>query len=143
LIPEEALVRYHLCYGTFPAWPMHEAKSMELLVRMANYAMEHSGRTVDFLHLAGPRDLRSEDGRFFEPLRGLRAPDARVYLGIVLPIDGADGLRRRHATALKYLNDFGVAMYCGFGRQPGQDGMETMREHCRVVKEVLGAIRTG
>jgi hypothetical protein len=143
LIPEETLVGYHLCYGTFPAWPMHEAKSMELLVRMANYAMEHSGRTVDFLHLAGPRDLRSEDRRFFEPLRGLRAPDTRVYLGIVLPIDGADGLRRRHATASKYLDDFGVAMYCGFGRQPGQDGMETMREHRRVVEEVLGAIRSG
>ena len=47
------------------------------------------------------------------------APDTRVYLGIVLPIDGADGLRRRHATASKYLDDFGVAMYCGFGRQPG------------------------
>ena len=142
-IPEEVLVGYHLCYGTFPEWPMHEAKDMELLVSMGNYAMEHSGRQVDFLHLAGPRDLRSEDGRFFAPLRGLRASDTRVYLGIVLPIDGADGLRRRHATASKYLDDFGVAMYCGFGRQPGQDGTETMREHRRVVAEVLGAIHTG
>jgi hypothetical protein len=142
-IPEETLVGYHLCYGTFPSWPMHEAKDMELLVRMANYAMEHSGRQVDFLHLAGPRDLRSEDDRFFEPLRGLRAPDTRVYLGIVLPVDGADGLRRRHATASKYLDDFGVAMYCGFGRQPGADGMETMREHRRVVEEVLGATKAG
>src|SRR3954471_12823566 len=139
LIPEEALVGYHLCYGTFPAWPMHEAHDMELLVRMANYAMEHSGRQVDWLHLAGPRDLRSEDGRFFEPLRGLRASDTRVFLGIVLPIDGEEGLRRRHATASKYLDDFGVAMYCGFGRQPGQDGQETMREHRRVVTEVVGA----
>jgi hypothetical protein len=112
---------------------------MELLVRMANYAMEHSGRQVDWLHLAGPRDLRSEDGRFFEPLRGLRASDTRVFLGIVLPIDGVNGLRRRHATASRYLDDFGVAMYCGFGRQPGQDGMETMREHRDVVKSFLGA----
>lgn len=137
LIPEETLVGYHLCYGTFPAWPMYEARDMELLVRMANYAMDHSGRQVDWLHLAGPRDLRSEDGRFFEPLRGLRASDARVFLGIVLPVDGESGLRRRRATASKYLDDFGVAMYCGFGRQPGQDGMETMREHRDVVKAVL------
>jgi hypothetical protein len=139
LIPEATLVGYHLCYGTFPSWPMHEARDMELLVRMANYAMEHSGRRVDWLHLAGPRDLRSEDGRFFEPLRGLRASDTRVFLGIVLPIDGADGLRRRHATASRYLDDFGVAMYCGFGRQPGQDGMETLREHRDVVKSVIRA----
>jgi hypothetical protein len=30
-------------------------------------------------------------------------------------------------------------MYCGFGRQPGEDGMETMREHARVVR----ALRDG
>ena len=137
LIPEQTLVGYHLCYGTFPVWPMHEARDMELLVRMANYAVGHSGRPVDFVHLAGPRDLRSEDDRFFEPLLGLNVPDTRVYLGIVLPVDGVDGLRRRHATASKYLDDFGIAMYCGFGRQPGQDGMETMREHRRVVRAVL------
>jgi hypothetical protein len=139
LIPEETLVGYHLCYGTFPSWPMHEAQDMELLVRMANYAAGHSGRQVDFLHLAGPRDLRSQDERFFEPLLGLHVPDTRVYLGIVLPVDGVDGLRRRHATASKYLDDFGIAMYCGFGRQPGQDGMQTMREHRDVVETVVGA----
>jgi hypothetical protein len=143
LIPEETLVGYHLCYGTFPAWPMHEPHDMELAVRMANYAMEHSGRPVDFLHLAGPRDLRSEDARFYEPLRGLRAADTRVFLGIVLPIDGEEGLRRRRATASRYLDDFGVAMYCGFGRQPGQDGMETMREHRAVVESVVGARTAG
>jgi hypothetical protein len=141
MIPEDVLVGYHLCYGTFPAWPMYEAKDMSLLVKMAHYAIAESGRPVDFLHLAGPRDLRSEDDRFFAPLADLNVPDTRVYLGIVLPVDGAEGLRRRHATASKYLADFGVAMYCGFGRQPGQDGMETMREHRRVVEEVVGATR--
>jgi hypothetical protein len=112
---------------------------MQLLVRMANYAAGHSGRPVDFVHLAGPRDLRSQDERFFEPLLGLHVPDTRVYLGIVLPVDGIEGLRRRHATASKFLDDFGVAMYCGFGRQPGQDGMQTMREHSQVVRELLGS----
>jgi hypothetical protein len=34
------------------------------------------------------------------------------------------------------LSDFGVAMYCGFGRQPGQDGLETMRDHSRVVRSL-------
>ncbi|UGS36144.1 hypothetical protein [Capillimicrobium parvum] len=139
MIPEQVLVGYHLCYGTFPAWPMYEARDMSLLVKMANYAVQESGRPVDFLHLAGPRDLRSEDSRFFAPLADLDTPDTRLYLGIVLPVDGVDGLRRRHATASQYLDDFGVAMYCGFGRQPGQDGMETMREHRRVVAEVLAA----
>jgi hypothetical protein len=134
LVPEETLLGYHLCYGTFPEWPMFEARDLGLLVRMANYAVEHSGRTVDWVHLAGPRYLRSEDDRFFQPLADLRPGSARVFLGIVLPVDGLAGARRRHATASRYLDDFGVAMYCGFGRQPGQDGAETLREHRRVVE---------
>jgi hypothetical protein len=129
LIPEEVLVGYHLCYGTFPEWPMYEARDMGLLVRMANYAVAESGRAVDWLHLAGPRYLRSQDDRFFAPLRELRPGEARVYLGIVLPLDGVPGLLLRKATAARHLADFGVAMYCGFGRQPGKDGMETMRDH--------------
>lgn len=67
LIPEDVLVGYHLCDGTFPEWPMYEARDMGPLVRMANYAVANSGRAVDWLHLAGPRYLRSEDDRFFQP----------------------------------------------------------------------------
>jgi hypothetical protein len=136
LIPEEVFVGYHLCYGTFPEWPMYEPGDMGVLVRMANFAVAHSGRRVDWLHLAGPRYLRSEDKRFFRPLVDLEPRVARVFLGIVLPIDGAAGLARRHSTASRYISDFGVAMYCGFGRQPGSDGMETMREHSRVVRSL-------
>ena len=138
LIPEQVLVGYHLCYGTFPEWPMYEARDMGLLVRMANFAVANSGRTVDWLHLAGPRYLRSEDRSFFRPLVDLEPGDARVFLGIVLPIDGEAGLRRRLATASRYLEDFGVAMYCGFGRQPGTDGTQTMREHAQVVRAARG-----
>jgi hypothetical protein len=136
LIPEQTLVGYHLCYGTFPEWPMYEARDYQLLVRMANFAIAESGRTVDWLHLAGPRYLRSEDRSFFRPLVDLEPRAARVFLGIVLPLDGAPGLHRRHRTALRYLPDFGVAMYCGFGRQPGQDGDETMREHSEVIRSL-------
>lgn len=138
LIPEEVLVGYHLCYGTFPEWPMYEAQDMSVMVRMANHAVAESGRRVDWLHMAGPRYLRSEDERFFAPLRDLDAGDTRVFLGIVLPIDGIPGLRRRHATASRFLEDFGVAMYCGFGRQPGRDGDETMREHAETVRALPG-----
>jgi hypothetical protein len=138
LIPEDVLVGYHLCYGTFPEWPMYEARDLGLLTRMANFAVTHSGRRVDWLHLAGPRYLRSEDRGFFAPLSGLVPGDARVFLGIVLPLDGEPGLRRRVATASRYCEDFGVAMYCGFGRQRGADGMATMREHAQVVRDVRG-----
>jgi hypothetical protein len=136
LFPEEVLVGYHLCYGTFPEWPMFEARDMGELVRMANYAVAESGRPIDWLHMAGPRYLRSEDESFFAALADLEVGATRTFLGIVLPLDGVSGLKRRHATARIYLRDFGVAMYCGFGRQPGKDGDETMRDH----SETVGAI---
>jgi hypothetical protein len=139
LLPEDVLVGYHLCYGTFPDWPMFEARDMGTLVRMANYAVANSGRQVDWLHMAGPRYLRSEDTSFFAPLADLDIGETRPFLGIVLPIDGIPGLRRRHATASRFLPDFGVAMYCGFGRQPGKDGMETMREHSETVRSIAAA----
>jgi hypothetical protein len=136
LIPEEVLVGYHLCYGTFPSWPMHEPRDLGLLVRMANYAVANSGRTVDWLHLAGPPYLRSEDDSFFQPLDGLDPGDARVFLGIVLPVDGIPGLQRRKTTASRHLGEFGVAMYCGFGRQPGEDPDATMRDHQAAVRSL-------
>jgi hypothetical protein len=136
LIPEQTLVGYHLCYGTFPEWPMYEAQDLSVLVKMANFAVANSGRQVDWLHLAGPRYLRSEDERFFRPLADLDIGDTRVYLGIVLPIDGLPGLERRHATASRFLGEFGVAMYCGFGRQPGRDGRQTMVDHRDTVQAI-------
>jgi hypothetical protein len=128
-VPEEMLMGYHLCYGTYPEWPIYEARDMGLVVRMANFAVANSGRPVDWLHLAGPRYLRSEEDRFFAPLRDLDVGSTRVFLGIILPIDGVEGARRRHATASRHLDDFGVAMYCGFGRQPGRTPSETLRDH--------------
>src|ERR1700743_539278 len=99
LIPEETLVGYHLCYGTFPEWPMYEARDMGLLVRMANFCVASAGRPVSGLHLPGPRYLRSEDKSFFRPLADLEPADARVFLGIVLPLDGAAGRGARWVHA--------------------------------------------
>src|SRR6202012_1016234 len=53
LIPEQTLVGYHLGYGTFPEWPMYEARDMARLVRMATFAVANSGRPVAWGPLAG------------------------------------------------------------------------------------------
>ena len=76
LIPEEVLVGYHLCYGTFPEWPMYEARDMALLVRMANFAVAKSGR---------PRGLAAP-GRAAVPAQ--RGPQ-------LLPAAGRPGSGRR------------------------------------------------
>jgi hypothetical protein len=38
-----------------------EARDLALLVQMANFAIANSGRTVDWIHMAGPKYLRSEE----------------------------------------------------------------------------------
>ena len=132
-VPEEALLGYHLCYGTYPEWPMFEARDMALLVRMANEAAAQSARAVDFIHMAGPRTTRSDDDSFFAPLRDLDIGNARVFLGLAMAIDGEDGLRIRTETARRHLADFGIANFCGFGRQPGVSPEATLREHRALV----------
>ncbi|HEX3803511.1 MAG TPA: hypothetical protein VHV75_11795 [Solirubrobacteraceae bacterium] len=136
-IPEEVLLGYHICYGTFPEWPMYEPADMSVPVRMANAAVDGSGRLVDWLHIAGPRYLRSEDDRFYRPLADLRARDTRVFLGIIQPLDGILGAKRRAATASRYLDDFGFAMYCGMGRQRDQEPETTIREHRDTVRALI------
>ena len=132
-VPEEALLGYHFCYGTFPQWPMYEADDMALVVRMANAAVAGAARPVDFVHLAGPTSLRSDDDAFYMPLKDLNAGDTRVFLGLAMNVDGAAGLKIRETHARRYLPDFGVANYCGFGRQPGVTPMDTLRAHRKLV----------
>ena len=55
-------------------------------------------------------------GEFFAPLRDLRIGDARIYLGVVLG-DGSDAFVRRAVDAGRYLPRFGIASYCGWGRE--------------------------
>ncbi|MBV9157765.1 MAG: hypothetical protein JO097_15985 [Acidobacteriaceae bacterium] len=45
-----------------------------------NSAVANSGRAVDWLHIAGPRYLPSEDHRFLAPLSDLDVRDAHVFL---------------------------------------------------------------
>jgi hypothetical protein len=86
LIPSDVLVGYHLCYGTFPEWPMYEARDMGVLVRMANYAVANSGRPADWVHLTGLRYLRSEDERFFRPLADLEAGGGTRPVPLAWPV---------------------------------------------------------
>jgi len=137
LVPEEALLGYHICYGTLGGWPMREADDMMLSVRMANAAIETSGRVVDYVHLAGPRSLRTDDLDFYRPLQELRPGDAKIYLGLLLPEDGEIGLTRRVAAARRYLPEFGIAGYCGFGRQPGLDPKTTLHNHRDAANAVI------
>lgn len=127
-IPGDVLIGYHLCYGTWGGWPMTEVEDLSLCVRLSNDLCANTPRRVDFFHLPA---MREADDDFFRSLKDLDVGDAKVFLGIELA-DGVDEMVRRADAARKFLPDFGVAHYCGYGRQ----------EPAR-VRELLADIATG
>ena len=127
-IPEDVRIGYHLCYGTWGGWPMTEVEDLSLCVRLSNDLCANTPRRVDFFHLPA---MREADDDFFRSLKDLDVGDAKVFLGIELA-DGVDEMVRRADAARKFLPDFGVAHYCGYGRQ------ELAR-----VRELLADIATG
>ncbi|HTW86741.1 MAG TPA: hypothetical protein VMD75_01935 [Candidatus Binataceae bacterium] len=128
-VPENVLIGYHLCYGTLGGWPMKEATDMALSVKMANAIAKEAGRRVDYFQMAGPRPNRSEEAEFYQPLQNLDIGEARVFLGLIHDLDGADGLRMRVKRARSYLPDFGISAACGFGRRPGEEMEATIKTH--------------
>jgi hypothetical protein len=112
-VPEDAALGYHFCFGTWGGWPKSVAPDIGICVRLANEAVIRAGRTVDYVHMPVMPDA---DEEFFKPLEGLAIGDTRPYLGIVLD-DGLQAFERRARAAHRYLADFGVAYYCGWGRE--------------------------
>jgi hypothetical protein len=87
-----------------------------------------SGRRVDWIHL--PVLDRSDDA-FFAPLAGLEPQGARVYLGA---IHNMGTFTKRLAVARKFLPDFGVGAYCGFGRLPPSELPTILANHLKAVE---------
>ncbi len=127
-IPEEVALGYHFCFGTLGGWPRFQPDDLSQTVELANAFVAESGRRVDWIHL--PVLDRSDDA-FFAPLAKLRPQGARVYLGM---IHHMAGFAERLATARKYLPDFGVAAYCGFGRMPSSVMHQVVKEHLAALK---------
>jgi hypothetical protein len=128
LIPETALLGYHFCFGTLGGWPRFAPADLSATVELANAVLAASGRRVDWIHIPV---LDGVDETFFAPLAGLRPRGARVYLGVIHQMDGFEA---RIAMARKYLPEFGLAGYCGFGRLPPSDLPAVLQEHQRAIR---------
>lgn len=111
-IPDETVIGYHICYGTFGGWPMCRVDDLGFSVRVANRLAANTGRRVDFMHLPV---MASAGENFFAPLEDLEVGDTRIFLGLDTG-DGIEGLLGRARSARRYLSNFGIAHYCGYGR---------------------------
>jgi hypothetical protein len=116
MVPEEALLGLHWCYGTLGGWPMVRIEDLDLCTRLTNEAVQRIKRQVNYVHVPV---LRHVDDSYFLPARNLEAPDTKVYLGLIHHTDGMEGFEARVAMARRHVrSDFGVASVCGYGRLP-------------------------
>jgi hypothetical protein len=127
-IPEQALLGYHICLGTWPQVPFASARDLSFVVRAANAIVRNTPRRIDFLHLPVVPTAGRE---FFAPLTKLEIRGARVFLGVEAK-DGQDALLRRARAAREFLPSFGISHYCGYGR----DAVDAM-------PALLGDLRAG
>ena len=112
-VPDDVLLGYHMCYGSWGGWPMTAMRDLRLCVDLANAAGKAGGRRVDFIHMPV---IKHPDEAFFAPLIDLAVGETKVFLGLIHHTDGVDGFRTRLELARRCLDDFGVASVCGFGR---------------------------
>ena len=112
-IPDDVVLGYHFCFGTWGGWPKSVAPDASVCVRLANEAVLRAGRRVDYVHLPVMPDA---DDAWFEPLDGLAIGETWPFFGIVLD-DGLDEFERRARAVHRFVPAFGVASYCGWGRE--------------------------
>ena len=133
-VPDDVQFGIHLCYGSPFDAPLVRPKDMSTLVELANGIAECVDREIDFMHLPVPQG-RSEPA-FYKPLRDLDlSPATRVYLGLILQGD-PEGDQERIAVAREFLEDFGVATECGWGRTAPENVAGLLDSH-RVAAESL------
>ena len=120
-VPAEVELGYHFCFGDFGHVHLREPEDTGRIVELVNSFVGRVSRPITWMHLPVP--IERDDDAYFRPLAQLTVPDGtEVYLGLVHYRDGAEGARRRIATAQHFLDSFGVATECGMGRRPPERG---------------------
>ena len=128
IVPDDVALGFHYCFGTFGGWPAFAPEDLSRPVELINAANAEIKRRIDWIHI--PTLDRSDDA-FYAPLATLNTKGARIYLGAV---HNMATLKDRVAAARKFLPDFGLAAYCGFGRTPPGDMPKVLQDHVDAVK---------
>lgn len=133
-VPAGIELGYHLCYGSPRDEHLVQPKDAAILVEMLNGVSAATKRRVDFLHIPVPKDR--VDAAYYAPLKTWRRPaGTRLYLGLLHHDDEA-GDKARVAVARRFVEDFGLAAECGWGRtEPGR--LPGLLEGHRVAAEGL------
>ncbi|MEE8333435.1 MAG: hypothetical protein V3R85_06270 [Alphaproteobacteria bacterium] len=113
-VPDDIELGLHFCLHDFTVNGFPLPDSLDGMVDLANGIMGTVARSVEWIHLAVPR--KATEAAFFAPLERLtQHPETELYLGLIHPIEGLDGVKRRIALAASPAGRFGLAGECGFG----------------------------
>ena len=127
-LPEKVALGFHFCFGTYGGWPRFAPKDLGRAVELINASVTATGRRVDWVHIP---TLDNTDDAFYAPLAKLDLKGARPYIGM---IHSMPSFAQRLAVARKFLPDFGLAAYCGFGRVPPEEMKQVMADHMAALK---------
>jgi len=128
LVPKDVALGFHYCFGTFGGWPAFAPDDLGRPVELINAASAAINRRIDWIHIP---TLDRTDDAFYAPLKNLDAKGGRVYLGAIHTMAT---LKQRIGVARKFLPDFGLAAYCGFGRTPPEQMPRILQDHLDAVK---------
>ena len=121
VIPPEVKLGFYLCYGDLRHKHFVEPEDLNLVVELANDIVHtlRGKHDVGWVHMPVPKGRC--DAAYFQPLKGLRIPESRLYLGLIHAHD-EQGTRARIQVAHEvYGRSFGIATECGMGRTPVED----------------------
>ena len=117
LVPPEAELGYHLCYGYYERKHFKEPDDLRLLVRKANAIEARLGRPITWVHMPVP--INRSDSEYFGALKEIQLADVELYLGVVHGEDGVAGTQKRINAARGVLGEerfLGVATECGMSQ---------------------------
>lgn len=134
-IPEGVDLGYHLCYGTPNDEHLVMPKDTSVLVELMNGIAANVSRRVDYIHLPVPRHCT--EPAYFRPLKEKNiSADTQLYIGL-LHRDDTEGNRQRIDVAKHFVDDFGLATECGWGRHDPATVAPLLQAHADAAEYLL------